>query len=209
MICNLCRSEIAEPCQKNKHRVFSLCNRCELVSVPPQYWLNPEEEKRRYQKHNNTLENAGYTEYLGAIVSTVEHIGKTSPKILDFGCGERAVLTSLLNKNGYDCVAYDPVFEKEIPDRSSKFDIVVLCEVIEHLRDIPEELKLINTLLKNDGVLIIRTRLYPSFQGIEKWWYAQDKTHINFFSKKAIETTAAMINRNLVSQIDEDILIIS
>lgn len=209
MNCNLCRNQCAQACSKNKHREFIFCEKCELISVPYQYWLSKNEEKERYKKHNNLPENEGYVRFLNEILTTVKKVQKKSPRILDFGCGERAVLTDILNSNGYDCTAYDPLFDINFQKDNSLFDIIILCEVIEHLKNIPEELNLINSFLKKDGVLIVRTRLYSSIDTVGKWWYAQDKTHINFFAKKTIETIAEMINRDLVDQVTDDIFIIA
>ena len=66
----------------------------------------------------------------------------------------------------------------------------------------------IKRLLKDDGILIIRTRLYPSVEKIENWWYAQDKTHINFFASRTIDKIAGIINRTKVLPKDEDIFVI-
>lgn len=208
MNCNLCKSEIAEPCAKNKQREFYYCCKCELISVPEQYWLSHAEEKERYKKHNNSEKNHGYVAYLNEIVAIVKNIGKAAPEILDFGSGERAILTELLKKNGYNCTAYDPVFGKYLNKETNLFDIVILCEVIEHLRDITGELKTIRSLLKNNGVLIVRTRLYPSVEDIKGWWYTQDKTHINFFSKAAIENVAQISGLFNVIAKAEDIFVI-
>jgi len=118
------------------------------------------------------------------------------------------VLTILLTENGFDCTAYDPLFNINIDNDGSPYDIIILCEVIEHLRNIEAEMKKIKNLLKKDGILIIRTRLYPSVEKIENWWYAQDRTHINFFTIRTIDEIARIINRQNVLPKAEDIFVI-
>ncbi len=210
MKCRVCSNKSIVTIGQNRYRKFCYCDKCGLVFVPEQYWISVEEEKKRYRQHNNTPENEGYVKFLEQIVDVVYNIKNhsSSPRLLDFGSGESAVLTNLLTENGFDCTAYDPLFDINIDDEGSPYDIIILCEVIEHLRDIEGEMEKIKKLLKKDGVLIIRTRLYPSAGNIENWWYAQDKTHINFFALRTMEKIARMINRIKVLPKAEDIFVV-
>lgn len=210
MKCRVCSNQSIETVGQNRWRKFCYCEKCGLVFIPEQYWINVEEEKKRYEQHNNTPENEGYVKFLKQIVEVVCNIRNpsSSPRILDFGSGESAVLTNLLTENGFDCTAYDPLFDINIDDDGSHYDIIILCEVIEHLRDIEGEMNKIKNLLNKDGVLIIRTRLYPSAGNIESWWYAQDKTHINFFARRTINQIARIMNRMKVLPQAEDIFVI-
>lgn len=193
---------------QSRWRKFCYCDRCGLTFVPEQYWISAEEEKKRYEQHNNTPDNEGYVKFLKQIVDVVCNLRISSPRILDFGSGKSAVLTTLLTESGFDCTAYDPLFDINIDNDSPPYDIIILCEVIEHLRNIEDEMKKIKKLLNKNGVLIIRTRLYPSVEKIEDWWYAQDKTHINFYTTRTIEEIARMINRQKVLTKAEDIFVI-
>lgn len=210
MKCRVCNNPSIETVGQNRWREFCYCDRCGLVFVPEQYWVSVEEEKNRYEKHNNTPENKGYIKFLEQVVDVVCNVKNPSfsPRVLDFGSGESAVLTTLLMEKGFDCIAYDPLFSINIDTDSSSYDIIILCEVIEHLRDIEAEMERIKNLLDGNGVLIIRTRLYPSVEKIENWWYAQDKTHINFFDSRTIGEVARRINRPNVLAIAEDIFVI-
>ena len=192
MRCRVCNNLSTETVGQNRQRIFCYCHRCGLISVPQQYWISVEEEKKRYKQHNNTPENEGYVKFLEQIVDVVCNIRShsSSTHILDFGSGESAVLTSLLIKKGFKCTAYDPLFDLNIDKDKSLYDIIILCEVIEHLRDIEGEMKKIKNLLNKHGALIIRTRPYPSVENIGNWWYAQDKTHINFFATRTIDEIA-------------------
>jgi SAM-dependent methyltransferase len=208
MKCRVCNNQSTITAGQNKWRKFCYCDRCGLVFVPEQYWISVEEEKKRYEQHNNTPENEGYLKFLKQIVDVVCDLRRPSARILDFGSGGSAVLTILLTENGFDCTAYDPLFNINIDNDGSPYDIIILCEVIEHLRNIEGEMKKIKNLLKKDGILIIRTRLYPSVEKIENWWYAQDKTHINFFTTRTIDKIARIINRQKVLPKAEDIFVI-
>ncbi len=208
MICRIClnhSSKIDVPVQRRK---FCYCDNCGLIFVPEENWVSVEEEKERYEKHNNTPENKGYVKYLGQVAEIVGKLKKTSPRILDFGSGKSAVLTGILKEHGLDCTAYDPLFDINTDIDGQLYDIIILCEVIEHLRNITDELARIKKLLKADGTLIIRTRLYPSKAKIAEWWYGQDKTHINFFSRRTIDEVARKLERFKITSEAEDIFII-
>lgn len=208
MICRICQNQTSKIEEANQRRTFYYCDNCGLIFVPEENWISIEEEKERYEKHNNTSENKGYVKYLGQIAEIVGKLKKTSPRILDFGSGKSAVLTGILEENGFDCTAYDPLFDINTDINGQLFDIIILCEVIEHLRNITGELARIKRLLKTDGILIIRTRLYPSKVKIAEWWYAQDKTHINLFSRRTIEEVAGKLERFKVTSEAEDIFVI-
>ncbi len=210
MKCRVCNNKSIETVGQNRLRKFCYCESCGLVFVPEQYWVSIEEEKKRYEQHNNTPKNEGYVKFLKQIVNVVCNISKpsSSPRILDFGCGESAVLTTLLIENGFDCTAYDPLFDINIDNDGPLYDIIILCEVIEHIRDIEAELDKVKKLINENGVLIIRTRLYSSEKKIENWWYAQDKTHINFFARRTMDGIARMVNRQKVVPKAEDIFVI-
>lgn len=205
--CTLCKSENCEFLCKDKRRSFLYCNDCGLIFVPPYDHVNLSEEKLRYDKHNNTVNNKGYVKFLEKIVKTVEEHAEKVSAILDFGCGKSAVLVHLLEKRGYRCIGYDPLYKTGCEQVNSGFDIVILCEVIEHLRALDTELDFIRGLLKPRSKVIIRTQLYKTPDSICDWWYARDITHINFFSKKSIELVGLKIGLELVSVRNEDIFI--
>ena len=68
MRCRVCNNLSTETVGQNRQRIFCYCHRCGLISVPQQYWISVEEEKKRYKQHNNTPENEGYVKFLEQIV---------------------------------------------------------------------------------------------------------------------------------------------
>jgi len=137
-------------------------------------------------------------------------------KLLDFGCGKEAVLCRLLERRGIECRPYDPLYEGlRLPDVVDRYDIIVASEVVEHLRDIAGELRFMRGLLRDGGAVIIRTRLYDDagigvddgMSAFQNWWYAQDPTHINFFSRKSLDKLASIINKRIEATGRRDIFI--
>jgi len=206
--CNLCGCESMALVCKDKRRSFWLCNDCALISVPPQHWLSVDDEKKRYDLHDNGISNNGYVKFLSQIVDVLIPVSRPEMRVLDFGCGENAVLCQLINDTGIDCRGYDPLYQRPLPDVNNTYDVIILCEVIEHLRDINTELKLIGTLLRGGGIVILRTQPYSTPSSFPSWWYAQDPTHISFFNHQSLSKAAAIIRRQLKSTHHPDIFIL-
>jgi SAM-dependent methyltransferase len=217
--------------QDERHnRSFYQCPDCGLISVPPQYHLTESEELSRYAQHDNTMSNQGYVNYLSEIVDVVldavsgtpqGRISMSDPreqpiKLLDFGCGSEAILCRLLLRRGMgiDCYPYDPLYEehRRLSASVDKYDVIVVSEVVEHLRDIAGELRLMGKLLRDGGAIILRTQLYED-SGVDKsefqkWWYAQDPTHINFFNRESLSKLASIIGKRVDETGRRDIFIL-
>jgi SAM-dependent methyltransferase len=223
--CPLCNSNTLSLISQDerRRRPFHLCPDCAMISVPPQYHLSVQDELSRYALHDNTLSNKGYVDFLTevadvavSVASDISHreLSMEDPieppiKLLDFGCGKEAALCRLLELRGIDCYPYDPLYDGlRLPNVVDKYDIIVACEVIEHLRDIAGELRLMARLLRSGGAIILRTQLYDGAPDFQKWWYAQDPAHINFFSRKTMEKLASSIDKRLEETEHRDIFIV-
>ena len=109
------------------------------------------------------------------------------------------------NDTNDDCNSYQ--YDMIYPSNPCRFDIVILCEVIEHLRDIARELEFIGKLSRDGGTVILRTQTYETLSAFPGWWYAQDPTHINFFNRQSLKKAAAIINKNLENTDYPDIFV--
>lgn len=197
MYCKLCESPKAFSLGSNGSREFIKCPDCDLVFVSPEAWLSPQDEKARYEHHENRADNPDYVRYLTGISHEIDRISILNPKILDFGSGKEYVLTRVLQSRGMNCAAYDPTYDLGLENLTSRFDIIILCETIEHLRDLGEELQLLRKLCKPEGYIFIRTRLVPRDCDILKWWYAIDTTHILFFNETTLGILASIMGRSV------------
>jgi hypothetical protein len=192
--CKLCQTNDCSTLVPHGPRTFHLCPRCGLVFVPEDQWLSVEDERARYQHHNNTPDTHGYVCFLNEVVAQVEALRLGGQPILDFGSGEHAVLTDLLNARGLACTAYDPLYGRT--QLAGPYALVIVCEVIEHLRDLRGELARLRDLLSSDGKILVRTQPYPSVEQLPAWWYSRDPTHINFFSEATLSHAASLIGRS-------------
>lgn len=190
--CRLCRSTACVPAGQCAGRELLHCPACGLVFVPKAQWLSVAAERERYAHHDNTAANEGYVRFLGEVADLAcAHLGPGG-RVLDFGSGPNAVLTGLLRARGHACVAYDPVYGVGADALADRYDAVVACEVIEHLREPRAELARITACLRPGGSVVVRTRCYPSVAEIPSWWYARDLAHINFFGARTLDVGARL-----------------
>ncbi len=83
-------------------------------------------------------------------------------KILDYGCGNGLFIEYLKTKKFTDCYGYDPYGkEKEFGDRNilnnAPFDFIFLQDVIEHIEDPKALLRELDSLLSEEGYVMIGT----------------------------------------------------
>ena len=155
------------------------------------------------------------------------HLGDLKDKkIYDIGFGYAQALI-YFNKRGLKCTGIEPSEEgvkyaKEngidgkllgIEDKSSynvdeKQDIVLLINVLEHLRHPYETLKNIREMLiDQDGLLIIDVpNEFNTFQkvankeyGLNDWWVAPPK-HINYFSPSSLTNLLEMAGFDVIKK---------
>lgn len=183
------------------------CSSCNLIFTTPDSHLTPQQERTRYEMHDNTESNTGYVKFLETVAETAISVTPPDGSILDFGCGKNAVLEKTLIKLGWQCDSWDPLFNYRIDFSDKHYDTIILCEVVEHLRELQTEMNLVKELLKPHTNVIIRTQLYNSLESFPQWWYRQDSTHINFFSNSTLSFLATVLGRNCTGTDYKDIFI--
>jgi len=206
--CILCGSAAAFPLDfvKPAKRIFLRCPQCDLIFVPENHHLSPDQEFSRYKMHRNTLSNEGY---VGMFLEKIAMLHQYCPhvkSVLDYGCGPAPVLAELLMREGFSCDIYDPFFFPVVPEGS--YDLVISTEVFEHLRDIRHELHKICRLIKHGGYLAVMTSLHDVVSDFENWWYASDPTHICFFSAITFEWLAEEFGFEIVFRDNKNFIIL-
>lgn len=202
MICTLCDSKLV----RKKDEYYYDCDTCKAIVKDQRYYLTPEEEKERYETHNNDVNDVRYQNFTSPITHYVldhfspEHSG------LDFGSGTGPVISSELLKRGYDIVQYDPFFAPNENVLKNRYDYIVSCEVFEHFYKPKEEIDHLTSILKTDGVLLIMTLLYNDQIDFNTWFYRKDPTHVFIYRKETIEYLAA--NKGFGIEILTDRLIV-
>ncbi|MFO8000902.1 MAG: class I SAM-dependent methyltransferase [Marinilabilia sp.] len=179
--CPLChfRGENIGPVEGRLQRRYLHCNRCQLIFTHPADLPGKEEERARYEEHENTIEAPGYVKFLNQAIEPTLPFLSTDMKGLDFGSGPGPTLSQLLARQHILCLDYDPIFGPELPQ--GPFDFIFSTEAFEHFHNPREEMDRIDQLLKPDGILTVMTMFRPSAEEFPKWFYPGDHTHVTFF----------------------------
>ena len=189
--CPLCESLETKFYEHAMDRVYSRCANCELLFVNKTFLLDKFEEKKRYNLHENSINDLRYIQFLSQITAPL--IARLKPKSsgLDFGSGPEPVLAQLFEKKGFTMSVFDPYYANNPNVLNEYYDFITLTEVAEHLYNPSKEFKKLVKLLKTKGYLAILTLRTDSVQDFKNWHYQKDETHVCFFSDKSMKYLAA------------------
>ena len=168
-------------------RAIHRCPVCGLHFVPPAYWMTIAEEIARYKLHHNCIDDTGYVRFLMPVIECLRRHGVRG-RVLDYGAGPTPVLTQLLIREGFKAQGYDPYFagqdnnELITPVENGVVDAVVSTEVFEHFREPAREMDRIGLLVGTGGLLVVLTALVTEDVRMDTWHYANDATHIIFYT---------------------------
>lgn len=197
MSCPLCESsetflfyKAAEP------QEFWRCQECEFIFVPLKFHLSSEQEKSRYQTHQNNIDDPGYQNFLMPAAEAVEKFCPAPARGLDFGCGPGPALVAMLERRGYEMKGYDPFFFPDTKLLERRYDFVTATEVLEHLR---EPRKVLEKLSKLADTFVIMTALLSDPDDFANWYYKNDPTHISFFSKASLRWVSNFLHAKIIS----------
>ncbi|GAA4325460.1 class I SAM-dependent methyltransferase [Pontixanthobacter gangjinensis] len=186
MPCSLCNCSTLKFVSAND-RDYLQCTGCRAILLAPEFFLEAEEEKRRYSLHNNDVTDPRYIQFVNPIVEHVKQDFQPDASGLDFGCGTGPVITNELEKKGFSIKLYDPYFQPNQEVLAEKFDFIVCCEVMEHFQQPLKEFKLLRSLLKKNGKLYCKTALWDDSGNFEAWHYKNDPTHVIFYRKDTLK----------------------
>lgn len=184
--CTLCGLNVELYCEV-KNKAYYKCTNCLSVFLDPRNLPSREEERSRYEEHNNNVEDLRYQEFVAPIVNAIKHNFTAEHVGLDFGAGTGPVITKLLRDNGYIIGLYDPLFWDHPGVLNEMYDYIACCEVMEHFHNPRKEFALLRSLLKPNGVLYCMTDLYSENIDFRRWRYKNDQSHVFFYHKHALE----------------------
>lgn len=113
--------------------------------------------------------------------------------ILDFGCGTGNFVAFAREHLAFKVWGTDinrPPFGADyfLPKVDRKFDIIVSCEVVEHLPDPVATFSMIRSWLKPGGVFAFQTAYYDPKSCDRDWWYVGPHNgHISLYSAKSLD----------------------
>ncbi|MDF1879709.1 class I SAM-dependent methyltransferase, partial [Sulfurimonas sp. MAG313] len=171
-------------------------------------YQNLEQQKERYNLHENNAEDEGYRAYFQRFLDFTLPQTKDVKSALDFGCGRTSLLATLLEKEGIKCDYYDPIYHPNTLSDSKKYEFIVSTEVFEHLHQPKVVFEDLVSRLEEGGVLALQTEFHSNkYETFKKWWYPQDPTHIVFFRAKTFEVLAEMFGCEVLSDNGKNMIV--
>ncbi|MDD3342049.1 MAG: class I SAM-dependent methyltransferase [Sulfurospirillaceae bacterium] len=210
MFCPICKQPTTLFFHESLHKRFTYCGYCENISLEKTFLLTKQEEKEKYDQHQNSLENLGYVAMFEGFLDffwgelTCQHfLG------LDFGSGPTPVLSELMRRRGASVDCYDKFYQPNPIYTNKLYDFITSTEVFEHLENPLETLRLLSSHLKPNGLIAIMTLFHHNDkEHFKKWWYPRDLTHITFYTPKTLEIMGEMCGLSLLKTDHKRILVL-
>ena len=87
MVCNLCRSDAASCFDTIDNKTYWSCDICGCKYLDKSYFIDAQEEEKRYLEHNNDVNDAEYRAFLSKLSNPLKEKISLGAHGLDFGCG--------------------------------------------------------------------------------------------------------------------------
>ncbi|MDE1901395.1 MAG: class I SAM-dependent methyltransferase [Alphaproteobacteria bacterium] len=113
--------------------------------------------------------------------------------VLDFGCGIGGFVdicrrSLQINAWGTDIIPPKVGGDFFLPQVDRRFDIIVSCEVIEHLPDPRASFESMRSWLKPGGAIAFQTAQYDPNGEKRDWWYVgPDNGHISLYARETFD----------------------
>jgi hypothetical protein len=213
LICPLCAGECCQHyyqqvSAKTPARDYFQCQCCQLVFLDPGLRLSARQERAEYDLHENSADDKGYRQFLSRLQQPLQERIKPLAKGLDFGCGPGPVLSQMLSEDGYALSVYDIFYHDDPCVLTERYDFVTATEVVEHLFDAGKVLDQLWSLLNDQGVLALMTKLVIDQKAFSSWHYKNDPTHVCFFSRPTFTWLAEKWGAQ-VEYIGQDVIILT
>jgi hypothetical protein len=188
--CPLCNSTHISAYFSNKDAEYLSCSQCDLVFAPKAQHLSNEDEKSRYDSHQNNPEDLGYRAFLSQVFNPVLDCIQPNSNGLDFGSGPGPTLSVMFEEQGYTVDLFDKFYANNQAIFNNQYDFITATEVVEHLAKPGDELNRLYSMLNANGVLAVMTKMINDQTDFESWYYKDDPTHICFFSQDTMKYLA-------------------
>ena len=185
------------------------CGHMQLEQIPAEEVL--EESYEDAASSDYVDEEAGQRATAASILEEIERHRRPG-RLLDLGCWV-GFFSAEARDRGWDPTGVEPsrfasayardelgltviaagLFEAELPEGS--FDVVFLGDVIEHLPDPAEAVRLVETLLNPDGLLVMALPDAGSrlARAMGRRWWSVIPTHVHYFTRGSM---ARMLSEN-------------
>jgi 2-polyprenyl-3-methyl-5-hydroxy-6-metoxy-1,4-benzoquinol methylase len=193
------------------------CSRCGLGRTVPQptaattlALVEGDYADSTARKFGGLLEG-GRRYFVRRLARRIERHAGRGGRVLDIGCGDGKLLVALAGR-GYACTGTDlnPRVGETVPPGSGvelhpgdvesahfptgAFRVVILRQVLEHLRNPPATLREVRRVIQDDGRLFVALPNLDSWQGRllrDHWFHLDLPRHLFHFSPRTLETVLA------------------
>lgn len=182
------------------------CPECDLVFVPPVFFLTAKDEKKRYDLHRNLPDDPGYRRFLNHLFEPLKRRLPPGSAGLDFGSGPEPVLSRKFEAAGHPMTIYDRFYAPDHAALERQYDFIAAAEVVEHLHEPGRELDRLWSCLRPGGMLGIMTQTAVDRESFDQWHYQNDLTHVCFFSPETFTWLARRWGAEL-TVVDADVFL--
>lgn len=189
--CTLCEEKAASHFHSTDSYDYLHCQNCDLIFVKPGQRLDSDEEKKRYDYHENDPDDVHYREFLNQLFLPLSKKLKQPGVGLDFGSGPGPALNVMFEEAGHKMKIYDPFYADDPGVFNQQYDFITSTETAEHLFYPRKEFEKMWACLKPGGFLGIMTKMVQNISQFPGWHYMRDDTHVTFYSKKTFNWLAA------------------
>ncbi len=196
--CPLCRAADNSLFAEDRHRPYHRCHQCQLVFVPPAFYLSARREKAEYDLHENSVTDPAYRRFLSRLAEPLIERIPAGAEGLDFGCGPAPALADILRRSQLSVSVYDIFYCPDASVLERQYDFICATEVMEHLHRPGEVIHMLWQRLRTSGHLAVMTKLVLNAEAFARWHYKNDPTHVVFFSRSTFHWLAEWLSAKVM-----------
>ena len=187
--CILCESSRVVPFYEDTSEHYAAtyyqCQNCRLIFAAPGDQPTPDQERARYDTHENDPNDEGYRNFLSQLFDPLNNRLDANSKGLDFGSGPGPTLSLMFEEAGHRMKIYDPFYADNRSAFEQRYDFITATEVVEHLHHPAQEFDMLWKCLRPGGYLGLMTKIAEDdVDFFADWHYRLDLTHVTFYTKE-------------------------
>jgi len=181
----------ASPFARRGRAVYHRCPACDLVFLDRASRLPPDEERARYETHENDPADPRYRAFLDRLAAPLRARLNPGAEGLDYGCGPGPALAVMLEEHGFLMAVYDPFFAPDPKVLEQSYDFITCTETAEHFFEPGAEFRRLAGLVRPGGWIAVMTGVLTEEIDFDAWWYARDPTHVCFYTPETLRWIAS------------------
>lgn len=193
MNCIVCEEVSTQPFSLEDKKYWR-CEQCFAVFLDKKARLSFEEEKIRYEQHDNNILDEDYRKFLSKLFKPMKNRINPRSRGLDFGCGSGPALAEMFKEEGFIMDLYDPFFYPNKSVFHNNYDFITCTEAAEHFFEPAKEFYRLDKMLLEGGFLGVMTTFMQPNKDFNHWHYRRDPTHVVFYQEETFGFIASKMN---------------